>query len=215
MLLIAATLLAVLLVPLLGGRLRALAGLQLRGAGLLVTAFAVQFLALMVLPADLRPLLVALHGLSYVLAGCFVWCNRRVPGLLVLAAGASLNALGLAVNGGTLPASASALRQAGMPAVAPGYSNSSLLADPHLAWLGDVFASPGWLPLQNVYSIGDVLILSGAVWCIHRTCGTVLARLPRRHPAAGQPAVGQPVAAGARASSQPGRASAGIGRLSR
>lgn len=179
MLLLAATLLAVLLVPLLGGRLRALARLRLRSAPMLTCALALQFLALMLLSGAPRPLLVALHGTSYVLAGVFAWRNRAVPGLLVVAAGGSLNALGLAVNGGTLPASASALRRAGLPLDAPGYSNSDTLASPHLAWLGDVFASPGWLPLHNVYSPGDLLVLGGVLWTVHRTCRTVLARDPR------------------------------------
>lgn len=179
MLLLAATLLAVLLVPLLGGRLRALATLRLHAVWLLQAALALQVLSLMVLPQDLRPLLVAMHVASYVLAGAFVWRNRRVPGVLVLAAGGCLNALAIAVNSGTMPARAAALRSAGLPVVAPGYSNSSLLDQPHLAWLGDVFASPGWLPLHNVYSVGDLLVLTGAVWAVHRTCGSVLARDPR------------------------------------
>lgn len=213
MLLIAATLLAVLLVPVLGGRLRALAALRLRAVWLLQAALALQVLTFVVLPEDVRPLLVAMHAGSYALAGCFVWANRAVPGVLVLGAGASLNALGLAVNGGTLPASASALRQAGIPVVAPGYSNSNVLEHPHLTWLGDVFASPGWLPLHNVYSLGDLLVLAGAVWAVHRTCGTVLARDPRTW--CGQPWRAQPVTAEARAASQPGTASAGMGRLSR
>ena len=213
MLLLAATLLSVLLVPVLGGRWRALAGLRLRSAGLLSLALGLQVLALVVLPGGPRPLLVGMHATSYVLAGVFVLLNRRVPGLLLLAAGGSLNALGLALNGGTLPASASALRQAGLPVVAPGYSNSSLLVHPHLAWLGDVFATPGWLPLANVYSLGDLLVLTGALWLVHRTCRTVLARDPR--PALRRRMVPQPVVAGVRAASQPGSASAGIGRLSR
>lgn len=226
MLLLAATLLAVLLVPPLGGRLRALSGLRLHAGGLLCAALALQVLALVVLRDGSRPLLVTMHAGSYVLAGYFVWCNRATPGVLVLAVGAGSNALGLALNHGTLPASARALRAAGLPAVAAGYSNNSVLGHPHLAWLGDVFASPSWLPLRNVYSPGDLLILAGVVWAVHRTCGTVLARDPR--PALRGlrravpvltpdlvPAPGQPVAAGVRAASQPGRSAAGMGRLSR
>jgi hypothetical protein len=178
-LLIVTTLLAVLLVPLLGGRWRALARLRLRSVPLLTGALALQFLSLMVLAGSPRPLLVGLHGASYLLAGVFAWRNRAVPGLLVVTAGGSLNALGLAVNSGTLPASAAALRRAGLPLDAPGYSNSETLASPHLTWLGDVFASPGWLPLHNVYSPGDLLVLGGVLWTVHRTCGTVLARDPR------------------------------------
>lgn len=201
MLLLAGTLLAVLLVRPLGGRLRPLAGLTLRGAPLLLAGIGLQVLCFVVLVDAPRPLLVAMHALSYVLAGTFVWLNRAVPGLWLIALGAGSNALTLTVNGGTMPASREAVVKAGLPLVEEAYSNSHVLAEPRLAALGDVFASPAWLPLQNVYSIGDVLVLAGAVWAVHRTCGTVLARDPRRQPE--------------RAASQPSTASPGIGRLSR
>jgi hypothetical protein len=38
-------------------------------------------------------------------------------------------------------------------------------ANTRLAWLGDVFAQPGWLPRPNVISIGDILLSLGiAAW---------------------------------------------------
>ena len=205
MLLLAGTLLAVLLVRPLGGRLRPLAGLTLRGAPLLLVGIGLQVLAFVVLVDAPRPLLVAMHAVSYVLAGTFVWLNRAVPGVWLIALGAGSNALTLTVNGGTMPASTEAVLQAGLPLVEETYSNSHVLAEPRLAPLGDVFASPSWLPLQNVYSIGDMLVLAGAVWAVHRTCGTVLARDPRRARRR------QPE----RAASQPSTASPGMGRLSR
>lgn len=204
MLLLAGTLLAVLLVRPLGGRLRPLAGLTLRGAPLLLAGIGLQVLCFVVLVDAPRPLLVAMHAVSYVLAGTFVWLNRAVPGLWLIAVGAGLNALTLSVNGGTMPASREAVLEAGLPLVEEAYSNSHVLAEPRLAPLGDVFASPSWLPLQNVYSIGDVLVLAGAVWAVHRTCGTVLARYPRPTPAQRE-----------RAASQSSTASPAMGRLSR
>lgn len=179
MIVLAGALLALVLVVPLGGRLAGLAALRLRSGSLVLLALGAQVLAFGGLPQSARPLLVALHALSYVLAGIFVWRNREVPGLWLLAAGALLNAVVLAVNGGTMPASAQAVRQAGLPAVYEGYSNSAVLAEPRLAAFGDVFASPAWLPLQNVYSPGDLLVLAGAVWAVHRSCRTVLGRDPR------------------------------------
>lgn len=206
MLLLAATVLAVLLVRPLGGRLRPLAGLHLRASGLLVAGLGLQVLAFVVLAGGPRPVLVGLHAASYVLAAVFVVLNRRVPGLVVIAGGAALNALCLSVNGGTMPAAADAVLAAGLPLVEEHYSNSGVLADPRLAFLGDVFASPSWLPLQNVYSVGDLVVLVGVVWTVHRTCGSVLARDPR-------PALAR--LAQAREATQLSTASAGIGRLSR
>ena len=208
MLLLAGTLLAVVLVRPLGGRLRPLAGLALRGSGLLVVGLALQVLCFVVLSGAPRPLLVGLHAVSYVLAATFVVLNRAVPGIAPLALGASLNALALSVNSGTMPASASAVLAAGLPLAEEQYSNSGVLAEPRLAFLGDVFASPSWLPLHNVYSIGDLFVLAGAVWAVHRTCGSVIARDPR-------PALARALRPQTRSAAQPGTASAGIGRLSR
>jgi hypothetical protein len=176
MLMLAATLVALLLVPVLGGRLGRLAEVQLSSRWLVVYALFLQVLAISIVPDWPRPAVVALHASSYVIAGAFVWLNRDVAGLPVLAVGAFLNALAIAVNGGQMPASASALAQVGIEQHGTGYVNSGVVDDPRLAFLGDVFPSPSWLPLQNVYSVGDLLILLGAVWLIHRTCGTVLAR---------------------------------------
>jgi hypothetical protein len=64
----------------------------------------------------------------------------------------------------------------------PGYRNSTAVADPRLGFLGDVFAIPASWPLSNVFSVGDVLIAVGAVWGLHRVCGSRLAgpARPRR-----------------------------------
>jgi hypothetical protein len=39
-----------------------------------------------------------------------------------------------------------------------GYTNSIVVAEPAVGPLTDLFALPAWLPLANVFSIGDVLI---------------------------------------------------------
>lgn len=179
MLILAGTLLALALVPVLGGRLSGLTEVGVRRGWTVPAALGSQVLAISIVPTWPRPLLVALHALSYLLAGWFVWTNRRVPGLVLLAGGGALNALAIAANGGQMPASPQALQAAGLPLVTDHFVNSGVVADPRLAFLGDVFASPAWLPLRNVYSVGDLVILAGAVWVVQRACGTVLARDPR------------------------------------
>ena len=95
----------------------------------------------------------------------------------------------IALNGGTLPASASALKSAGLELDPAEFLNSGVLADPRLPWLGDVFAIPAGWPLANVFSIGDVLILCGVAWGTHRICGSRL--VPRWEPPT-PPAVAEP-----------------------
>jgi multisubunit Na+/H+ antiporter MnhE subunit len=49
---------------------------------------------------------------------------------------------------------------------AEGNTNSVVVAAPALAPLTDLFAMPAWMPLANVFSIGDVLIGAGVAVAI-------------------------------------------------
>jgi hypothetical protein len=156
--------------PLWGGSLTRLASVRLRGVWLGVAALALQVLVMTVWPSMPHPLAVAGHLASYVMLGVVLWLNRRLPGMWLVALGVGANAVTIAVNGGTLPASAHALRAAGIHLRA-GFDNSGVVAHPHLAWLGDVMVTPSWLPLRNMLSIGDVLLVVGAavlVVCVTR-----------------------------------------------
>jgi len=46
------------------------------------------------------------------------------------------------------------------------------LADPHLPWLGDTFAIPSGVPLANVFSVGDIVLVLGVLVLLHVTCET-------------------------------------------
>ncbi len=170
MLIIALALLALVTVPLTGGRLSALATVQLRKVWLLPTALALQVLVISVVPHWPHTLLSGVHVATYGLAVAFVYANRHVPGVLLIGAGGVCNGVAIALNGGTLPASASALGRAGKQMDPNEFANSGVLTDPHLPWLGDQFAIPAGLPLANVFSIGDVLIVLGVAYGAHRIC---------------------------------------------
>ncbi len=178
-------LLALVTVPLLGGRLGALADVPLRLGGLALTALALQVLAFTVFPDRLEGVHVPVHVATYVLAGATAWANRSVPGVPLVAIGGALNAAAILANGGVMPASADALATAGLAAGLPGeFANSAAVADARLAMLGDVFAVPAGVPLANVFSIGDVLIVVGVAWGVHRICGSrLVARAGRRRAA--------------------------------
>lgn len=183
MLILAFVALAILLVPLTGGRLGRLGELRPRHQKLIVAALLVQVLVISVVPHWNRVFVVSVHIASYALAAAFLWINRRVPGLPLLGAGAGLNATAILANGGTMPADPGALAAVGIAETAEEFVNSGAVADPKLSFLGDIMASPAWLPFQNVFSIGDALILVGAVYAVHRTC-----RGPRYVPAHARPA---------------------------
>jgi hypothetical protein len=171
--------LCLLTVPLAGGRIGRLADLRLRLPGLALAGIALQFLIVTVAPgAALAGLHVPLHLLSYALLIAFGWVNRRVTGLPVVLAGGALNTLAILANGGVRPVD---------PALAPEqaegeFINAAADADARLAFLGDVFATPDWLPLQNVFSVGDVIIVLGLLVVFHAACHVQNAASSRARP---------------------------------
>jgi Family of unknown function (DUF5317) len=166
-----AALVAALLPLFLGGKISRLSAVTFRHVTWIVAALGVQIVIIEILPGP-RVLLQAAHVATYVIAAWFVLANRRVPGLWLIGTGAGLNGLAIALNGGTLPARAEALRTAGIRFADDQFVNSGVLAHPRLAFLGDVFAIPEGLPLANVFSIGDVLIVVGAGWTAWALLGT-------------------------------------------
>jgi len=161
MLIAVLALVAVALVPLTGGSLRALADLRFARAWTLPTALAVQVIVISVWPSGPERLLQLLHLVSYALAAWFLVANRRTTGMALIACGALLNVVVITANDGVMPASESAFRTAGIERT-DDFENSAPADDAHLAFLGDVFAVPDGWPLANVFSVGDVAIVLGA-----------------------------------------------------
>lgn len=91
--------------------------------------------------------------------------NLPIPGLPLVLVGGASNLLAMVANGGYMPVSRAALDAMGRTP-ATGYSNSALLENVQLAPLTDIFAMPLWLPVANVFSVGDVLIGAGVAIAI-------------------------------------------------
>jgi hypothetical protein len=157
-----------------GGRLARYGDVRIRSGWIVALALAAQVLAIEVLPEADRAALALAHVATYAAAGWFVWLNRSIPGLWLLALGAASNGVTIALNGGTLPATESALRTAGRELHKTEFVNSGVLENPRLPFLGDVFATPASWPMANVFSIGDLLIICGVAWGAHRNCGSRL-----------------------------------------
>ena len=164
--------LTVFVLPLLvGGDVRHLGAVPLRHVGWILAALGVQILIVEIVTGPVAVLRVV-HIATYVVLAAFVLVNRRIPGVLLIGIGAGLNGLAIAVNDGVLPARAGALRAAGYDPDTGGFVNSGTVAHPHLAFLGDVFAVPASLPLANVFSAGDVVIILGIGIASWRILGT-------------------------------------------
>lgn len=150
---------------LLGGRIDRLADVRFRFAPLAVGALLLQLVLFSPLsdglPQDVGR---AIYVLSTGLVVLVVVVNSRVTGLPLVVLGAASNLAAIVANGGAMPASASALAAVGLGV--GGNTNSVLLERPALEPLTDILATPDWLPLANVFSIGDVLIGIGVAVAI-------------------------------------------------
>jgi hypothetical protein len=171
MLLVIAALLCIASVPLAGGRLSRLAELDVKAVWTVLAAAAVQVVVTSLWRDANYGVNLALHAGSYGLVIWFLVANRRLAGMPLLSAGVALNTLAIAMNGGVMPATRSALAIAGID-TSGGYSNSAAVAHPKLQFLGDVIPVPGPWPIGNVLSVGDLLIFTGALVLLHTVCGS-------------------------------------------
>lgn len=180
MLLIWAVPLGLLVGYLRGGRLAPLGQIQFRATWLVLVALVLQVL-IFPLPGLDGPILesgtATIHLISYGVLLAFVLANWREWGIVAMGVGGALNALVIALNGGFMPTTIPKLRAAGLDSSAAELdacraagqtqctnANSVLMDEGTvLGWLGDVFATPAWLPLANVFSVGDALLMVGLV----------------------------------------------------
>jgi len=155
---------ALALAPLLGGRWSRLADVRLRWVPLFYAAIALQLIAFPVSALPWRTpdrIAVALWLASYALFAVAAVRNLRIAGVVLVAVGMLSNVLAILANGGHMPALPAALRAAGLHFQQS--RNSTSLSAPHLSWLVDRWAAPGWVPWANVFSAGDVAIAVGGV----------------------------------------------------
>jgi len=156
-----------------GGRIAALADLNIRWLGVAVVGLAFQLVLFHPLVAervgDLGPVL---YVASTVAVFAALMRNLSLPGLPIVALGAALNLLAILANGGTMPSDPAAwVALTGVAAIpTDDFTNSALMGPgTALPWLGDVFVLPRPIPLANVFSVGDVLIAVGIAWCVARS----------------------------------------------
>jgi len=174
MTLLLAFLLLLVTVPVAGGRLSRLSELRIRGLWLAAAAFAIQVVLVTVVPSGDETLHRIAHLFTYGLVAACILRNLDIRFMWLVAVGGFLNYVAIAANGGVMPASASALRTAGLDPASGEFANSDLVRNPHVGFLGDVFAIPAGWPGANVFSVGDVLMVLGAFLVLHAATGSRL-----------------------------------------
>jgi hypothetical protein len=191
MLMLAAIALCAVLLPATGGSLTHLATIRLHTTWLVAVALALQILTISIVPHGNHALHAAAHLASYALIVTFLWANRTTSGFALLTVGTLLNLTAITANGGTMPASAAALRTAGIVShAATTFRNSTVVPHSRLAFLGDIFAVPANIPLHNVFSIGDIIIVLGVCQTILTIGGSRLLRPRKRSSKTAAPVMG-------------------------
>ena len=101
----------------------------------------------------------------------FVWFNRYLPGMPVLLGGLIMNLVVIMANGGLMPISPQTASQlvSSETAMEVGgrFGDKDVLMLPQemrLGFLSDQFLLPAWFPYIAAFSLGDVLIGTGAFW---------------------------------------------------
>jgi hypothetical protein len=158
-----------------GGTLRALAELPIRQAGWVIGAALLQIgltYGLVPGPAESSYLAAAIMLFSYGCLFIFVWINRDIYGIKVVAIGLALNFLVIALNGGYMPISPQVMERMGFDLSSPDLTighhvpNSKdvlLRRQDTTFWvLSDIFITPRSLPWLSAFSIGDVILAVGA-----------------------------------------------------
>ena len=152
-------------------RMAAIGRLHLRWTWLAIAGFALQlalFLPAVNVFGAATPILYVL-SCAAVLA-CVIR-NVRIPGLAVIALGGVSNLLVIVLNGGFMPVTAESARAAGQLPPS-GYVTTIDMTSPVLQPLTDIIVVPQPLPLANVYSVGDLLIVIGLsgtlVWTLRK-----------------------------------------------
>src|SRR5438552_1428423 len=182
--LLAPTLVAIGAACALGGTLRNLLYIRVRGWPAIVVAFAIE-LVLYNPPVDGQAWANAVGpwlwvATKLVLLGVVLLNARdaaqRWP-WLVVGAGLALNTLVIVSNGGFMPQSVDAAAAVwGQRTLDPARLHNVMPIGPQtqLVWLADVLPEPRWLPRANVLSVGDLLLAAGvAAWAFVATKPTI------------------------------------------
>lgn len=187
--------LAILAALLRGGSLQNFGALRIRWVPLIIAAFGLQFLIFAPFAGPIIPpwAITPLYILSMALLALWAAINRRIPGMLIMAAGLLSNFAAISANGGYMPVSSASVRYSGSISryeASPDHivHNSAMRDDDVRLWiLTDIFAVPKSIPFANVYSIGDILLTLGAGLFCYRTIRATPAPAGGSAPASASP----------------------------
>lgn len=160
-----------------GGSLRNFAGLTLRWPLLVVASIVLQLLIFTPFRDEslVQVAVVPIYLISMVLLVIWVWFNRHIPGITLIALGIIGNLAAIVANGGYMPVDPEAARYAGNISLyeagdVPIVNNSHATDEQVRLWfLTDIFPIPKGIPFANVLSLGDILLTTGICMLCYQT----------------------------------------------
>jgi len=164
----------------LGARLSLLSDVRFRGDALVFLSLGIQLVIFTPLALHVpEGWVVPLHLASYALLAAFVLVNLRESGFWLVGVGVVSNLIVITANHGRMPVSAADWTAAGGDPsfLMSGVSDNNILAGEgaRLTWMGDVFVLPDAIPFAAAISIGDILIVLGAIGFVYRACAPPVA----------------------------------------
>ncbi|MHB8841483.1 MAG: DUF5317 domain-containing protein [Candidatus Aquicultor sp.] len=152
-----------------GGRMSALSKISLRHGSLVIMALVIQ-LTLFVCgftPYSALPEGMVANIVSYMLVIAFLFLNRQVKLIEVVAAGLTLNFLAIVSNGGYMPGPTAAFASSALDSAVSSAQVAN--AESSLWFLGDTFTLPLFSSIGYAFSIGDLVIALGMFAIIRGT----------------------------------------------
>lgn len=107
---------------------------------------------------------IYIHLLSYLFILITLILNIRLHSVKLILAGTALNMVAIFSNHGLMPVSRNAIGTFGQLAADSGrldFKHVLIDQNTNFPFLTDILATPGWYPLKNILSIGDIFIAVG------------------------------------------------------
>lgn len=151
------------------GKISGIAEIDIKKPIFFILGFALEFGVLNL--TDRFPIIMTyrayIHFLDYLMLFIGLWYNRHNKYMMIITVGIILNFIVIFANGGRMPVSLSALKEAGLNNLIPTLqknivpTHQAMTSATRLKFLSDVLVLPKPYPLPKTFSIGDLFIASG------------------------------------------------------
>ena len=169
--------LAIVIGWLLGGSVRGIANVRVKGLFLIPIPFLLRFLIQQQI-VNVKEVAIGIQVVSYLLLAIWALINSRLPGGVFFVLGTIANAIVIIANDGLMPVSGWAVAVAAGDTMqnealvklwaSDSLTHTVLSPRTRFPWLADIIPLPRPFPAPSVISIGDILLVFGLFWLVLR-----------------------------------------------